>query len=102
VNAQIEHLDGIVSQSLSNERKTGEELRTLITTLNGALGLGVEPDDQEQLARDIEERFGISMGLGSTMGISGRGYRKPRPRSNPFIGGAIGSSCSKMAFRRML
>lgn len=65
MNAQIEHLDGIVSQSLSNERKTGEELRTLITTLNGALGLGVEPDDQEQLARDIEERFGISMGLGA-------------------------------------
>lgn len=65
MNAQIEHLDGIVSQSLSNERKTGDELRTLITTLNGALSLGVEPDDQEQLARDIEERFGISMGLGA-------------------------------------
>ncbi len=65
MNAQIEHLDGIVSQSLSNERKSGEELRTLITTLNSALSLGVEPDDQEQLARDIEERFGISMGLGA-------------------------------------
>lgn len=65
MNAQIEHLDGIVSQSLSNERKSGEELRTLINTLNSALSLGVEPDDQEQLARDIEERFGISMGLGA-------------------------------------
>ncbi|MFV1875644.1 Z1 domain-containing protein [Nioella sp.] len=65
MNPQIEHLDGIVSQSLSNERKSGEELRTLITTLNSALNLGVEPDAQEQLARDIEERFGISMGLGA-------------------------------------
>ena len=65
MNAKIEHLDGIVSQSLSNERKTGAELRTLITTLNGALNLGVQPDDQEQLARNIEERFGISMGLGA-------------------------------------
>lgn len=65
MNAQIEHLDGIVSQSLSNERKSGEELRRLITTLNSALSLGVEADDQEQLARDIEERFGISMGLGA-------------------------------------
>ncbi|WP_353475473.1 Z1 domain-containing protein [Salipiger sp. H15] len=65
MSAQIEHLDGIVSQSLANERRTGDELRTLITTLNGALNLGVELDDQEQLARDIEERFGISMGLGA-------------------------------------
>lgn len=65
MNAQIEHLDGIVSQSLSSERKSGEELRTLITTLNSALSLGVEPDAREQLARDIEERFGISMGLGA-------------------------------------
>ncbi|WP_025313375.1 Z1 domain-containing protein [Roseicyclus elongatus] len=65
MNDQIEHLDGIVSQSLSNERKSGEDLRTLITTLNSALNLGVDPDAQEQLAREIEERFGISMGLGA-------------------------------------
>ncbi|WP_299841634.1 Z1 domain-containing protein [uncultured Jannaschia sp.] len=65
MNARIDHLDGIVSQSLANERKTGDELRTLITTLNGALTLGVEPEAREQLARDIEERFGISMGLGA-------------------------------------
>lgn len=65
MNAQIEHLDGIVSQSLANERRTGDELRMLITTLNGALKLGVGSVDQEQLARDIEERFGISMGLGA-------------------------------------
>ena len=65
MNAQVAHLDSIVSQSLANDRKTGAGLRTLITTLNDALGLGVEQDAREQLARDIEERFGVSMGLGA-------------------------------------
>lgn len=65
MNAQIEQLDGLVSQSLAFERKSGEELRRLIETLNGAMGFDVDKDGQEQLARDIEERFGISMGLGA-------------------------------------
>lgn len=65
MNAQIEQLDGLVSQSLAFERKSGGELRSLIDTLNGAMDLGVDPDGREQLARDIEERFGISMGLGA-------------------------------------
>ena len=65
MNAQVAHLDSIVSQSLANDRKTGAGLRTLILTLNEALGLGVEQDTREQLARDIEERFGVSMGLGA-------------------------------------
>lgn len=65
MNAHIEQLDGLVSQSLAFERKSGEELRKLIDTLNGAVGLDVDADSREQLARDIEERFGISMGLGA-------------------------------------
>ncbi|WP_386680947.1 Z1 domain-containing protein [Loktanella sp. R86503] len=65
MNAQVAHLDSIVSQSLASERKTGAGLRALILTLNDALGLGVEQDAREQLARDIEERFGVSMGLGA-------------------------------------
>jgi hypothetical protein len=65
VNAQVAHLDSIVSQSLANDRKTGAGLRALILTLNEALGLAVEHDAREQLARDIEERFGVSMGLGA-------------------------------------
>ncbi len=65
MNAQFEQLDGLVSQSLAFERKSGEDLRALINTLNGAMGLGVDPDGQEQLARTIEERFGITMGLGA-------------------------------------
>lgn len=65
MNAPIEQLDGLVSQSLAFERKSGGELRALIEKLNDAMGFGVEEDELEYLAREIEERFGISMGLGA-------------------------------------
>ena len=65
MNAHFEQLDGLVSQALAFEKKSGDELRNLIDKLNGAMGLDVDSNGQEQLARDIEERFGISMGLGA-------------------------------------
>lgn len=65
MNAQFEQLDGLVSQSLAFEKKSGNDLRALINTLNKAIGLNVDPDSREQLARTIEERFGITMGLGA-------------------------------------
>lgn len=65
MTAELKHLDDVVSQSLAHQRKSGTELRTFITTMNGALNVNAGPDALEQLARDIEERFGITMGLGA-------------------------------------
>ncbi|MCR9283525.1 MAG: Z1 domain-containing protein [Rhodobacteraceae bacterium] len=62
---QIKHLDDVVSQSLAHQRKSGLELRDFINTMNIALSVHASPDELEQLARDIEERFGITMGLGA-------------------------------------
>jgi len=65
VTAQLKHLDDVVSQSLAHQQKSGAELREFITTMNMALNVNAAPDALEQLARDIEERFGITMGLGA-------------------------------------
>ncbi len=65
MTAELKHLDDVVSQSLAHQRKSGTALRTFITTMNGALNVNAGPDALEQLARDIEERFGITMGLGA-------------------------------------
>lgn len=65
MTAHLRHLDDVVSQSLAHERKSGDDLRSFIATMNTALNVNAEPDALEQLARDIEERFGITMGLGA-------------------------------------
>ncbi len=65
MTAQLRHLDDVVSQSLAHERKSGDDLRSFIATMNMALNVNAEQDALEQLARDIEERFGITMGLGA-------------------------------------
>ena len=65
MTAQLRHLDDVVSQSLAHERKSGDELRSFIATMNSALSVNAGSDALEQLARDIEERFGITMGLGA-------------------------------------
>ncbi|WP_306751527.1 Z1 domain-containing protein [Paracoccus actinidiae] len=67
MTAQLRHLDDVVSQSLAHHRKSGVELRSFITTMNAALNVNAPPDALEQLARDIEERFGITMGLGAVV-----------------------------------
>jgi hypothetical protein len=62
-----EKLDATVSQAiLGSEKKSPDEIRALIFTLNtvvvgGALG----HDDLEKLARSIETRYSVSMGLGA-------------------------------------
>lgn len=65
-------LDALVSQALANgEKKTALELRTIISTLNSTLdimgGTPVLPELLEKLAREFEERNGISMGLGAVV-----------------------------------
>jgi hypothetical protein len=65
MTAQLRHLDDVVSQSLAHERKSGEELRSFISTMNMALNVNADTEALEQLARNIEERFGITMGLGA-------------------------------------
>ncbi|UWR06534.1 Z1 domain-containing protein [Ruegeria sp. B32] len=67
MSAQLKHLDDVVSQSLAHERKSGDDLRSFIKTMNAALNVNAAPEALEQLARDIEERFGITMGLGATV-----------------------------------
>lgn len=62
-------LDETVSMALVNsERKSEEELRELISSMNGLLcGGRVDAADQEILARSIEARLGVSMGLGAVV-----------------------------------
>lgn len=62
---QIAHLDSVISQSLAHQRKTGDELRCMIANFNVLLGIGADDVDLEQLARDIESRFSVTMGLGA-------------------------------------
>lgn len=70
--SNYEFLDAQVSQALvSSDKKTADELRALIKTLNSvmpAMGYdAVSPDQEEILAREFEERNGISMGLGAVV-----------------------------------
>ncbi|WP_282026115.1 Z1 domain-containing protein [Limimaricola cinnabarinus] len=65
MTVHLKHLDDVVSQSLAHERKSGDDLRSFIGTMNMALNVNAPPDALEQLARNIEERFGITMGLGA-------------------------------------
>ena len=70
--SSYEFLDGQVSQAIvGSDNKTADELRTLIKTLNSIMpGMGYEAvssDQEELLAREFEERNGISMGLGAVV-----------------------------------
>lgn len=65
MTAQLKHLDDVISQSLAHKRKSGADLRAFISTMNAALDVDAAPEALEQLAKDIEERFGITMGLGA-------------------------------------
>ncbi len=71
--SSYDFLDAQVSQALvSTERKTALELRTIIHTVNTTLlpAMGqemVSPEEEENLARELEERSGISMGLGAVV-----------------------------------
>lgn len=67
-----EYLDSLIATALADvEKLTAEDLRSKIATLNGTLEMfGHTPllDDQlEKLAREFEERNGISMGWGSVV-----------------------------------
>lgn len=63
---QIERLDNMVSQGLSEDgKRTPEDIRKLIITLRDALFQSVTDKQAEMLARKIEERIGVSMGLGA-------------------------------------
>lgn len=68
--SNYDFLDAQVSQALVNATKTAEELRTIIKTINTTLlpAMGYEQvssSNEETLARELEERHGISMGLGA-------------------------------------
>ena len=65
MTAQIIHLRDVIYQSLAHERKTGDGLRNLIANMNKALNVNANAEDLEKLAREIEERLGITMGLGA-------------------------------------
>lgn len=65
MTVQIAHLDSVISQSLAHQRKTGEELRGMISSFNALLGIGADAPALEQLAKDIESRFSVTMGLGA-------------------------------------
>ena len=62
-----EKLDATISQAiLGDVKKSPDELRVLIRTLNTLVAGGVvEAEDLEKLARSIETRYSISMGMGA-------------------------------------
>ena len=70
--SSYDFLDAQVSQAIvGSDKKTADELRALIKTLNSvmpAMGYSsVSPDQEEFLAREFEERNGISMGHGAVV-----------------------------------
>lgn len=70
--SSYEFLDAQVSQAIvGSDKKTADELRALIKTLNSVMpAMGYETvssDEEELLAREFEERNGISMGLGAVV-----------------------------------
>src|SRR6056297_1332848 len=69
---QLDMLDNMVSHGLADSaRRTPEGIRELIASVRQApIFPDVTDDDAEMLAREIEERIGVSMGLGSTVDAS--------------------------------
>lgn len=69
---QVDMLDNMVSQGLEEStRRTPEGIRALIASVRQApIFPDVTDDDAEMLAREIEERIGVSMGLGATVDAS--------------------------------
>jgi hypothetical protein len=66
----LTRLDGVVSQLVADQSiPTAESIRETITLMRMSPMFGeVSDDDAEQLARQLEERIGISMGLGAVVG----------------------------------
>lgn len=68
MSGQLDALDGMASQGLADSRKrTPEGIRELISRLRAALFPEVTDEQAEQLARAMEERIGVSMGLGAVV-----------------------------------
>lgn len=67
MSTQLDMLDNMVSHGLADSaRRTPEGIRELIASVRQApIFPDVTDDDAEMLAREIEERIGVSMGLGS-------------------------------------
>lgn len=58
----------VVESALFNQpRKTEDELRNLIRALANAIAPGMQADEMEELAREIEEKQGIKAGLGAVV-----------------------------------
>lgn len=68
MNKQISELDGMVSSLLASGKiTTGEEIRNNIRTLHDAMKYTCTDEELESLARELEERIGITMGLGAVV-----------------------------------
>jgi hypothetical protein len=63
--AQSSLLSVVESALFDQPRKTEDELRALISSLNSALNAGLSHDEIEQVARTVEEKNGIRAGLGA-------------------------------------
>ncbi|MBD3897917.1 Z1 domain-containing protein [Halomonas sp. ML-15] len=72
MTGQLDMLDNMVSQGLADStRRTPEGIRGLIASVRQApIFPDVNDEDAEMLARAIEERIGVSMGLGATVDAS--------------------------------
>ena len=70
MNDPVTQLDGVVSQLLaSQERPTEDSIRETISAMRVSPVFDSITDEQaEQLARQLEERVGISMGIGAVVG----------------------------------
>ena len=65
---QIKTLDKMVSAAIyDGEVSTGDEIRTLAKSLRELWNYSVTDDEIEDLARELEARIGITMGLGAVL-----------------------------------
>ena len=68
----LSQLDAVVSQLIaSQERPTEESIRQTIEAIRiSPIFVDVSDYEAEQLARELEERVGISMGIGAVVGVA--------------------------------
>jgi hypothetical protein len=68
MSTQVEELDNVVSAAVAHQAKrTPESIRILISTMRAAMNYEVSDAEAEYLARDIEARLGVDMGLGAVV-----------------------------------
>jgi len=70
MTTDLKKLENMVSQAVADGKQTGPQIRGLIDALRG-FHPDVTDEDAEKLAKDIEKKIGVSMGLGAVVDDKG-------------------------------